>query len=147
VSWKDAAGARLSAADLDPYRGESSSRVLTPRPDAATKTALSALDAGLSAPEIADSVACLARALVLIGTAQDALEAARSDLRTRLLDYADAGYALRFATERQSTRMVFDHKAAIAELIHDLDIEAFTTHHRRLHITKRDTAVCAALFG
>jgi DNA polymerase III epsilon subunit-like protein len=147
VSWKDAAAAHLSTADLNAFRTESSTRVLTPRPDGALAAALSALDAELSASAIADSLACVARAAVLLREAHAALDAARTELRTALLHAADAGYALRHATLRDSTRSPIDYKAAVDALAPGADIAPFTTSRVSLHIAARNTFACAALFG
>ena len=79
ASWKDAASAYLSAGDLDAFRSESSTRVLTPHPDGAETEALSALDADLTADNIVNSTACIARAAVLLRTTRDTLDTVRAE--------------------------------------------------------------------
>ncbi len=122
VSWKDAAGAHLSARDLDAFRTESTTRVVTPRLDSAVTGRLNALDALLIAPGIADSMACVARALLLLRTTAAALDAARADLRSALLRYADDGYALSYTTLRESRRSSVDYQAAVTALARGADV-------------------------
>jgi DNA polymerase III epsilon subunit len=147
ISWKNAANAYLSPTDLDAFRTESASAVLTPRPDGAVTKALSALDAALSAPAIADSMACVARAVVLIRAREATLDGARAALRAALLQYVEAGYTLRHATLRHLTHAPVAYRAAVDALVRGADVAPFTTIRRSLHIAARNTSACAALFG
>jgi hypothetical protein len=147
ISWKDAANAHLSPADLDAFTTESASSVLTPRPDGAVAKALSALDAALSAPAIAGSTACVARAAVLLRATQAPLDAARAELRAALLQNVETGYALQHATLRHSTHPSVDYRAAVGALAPRADVAPFTTIRRSLRIAARNTSACAALFG
>jgi DNA polymerase-3 subunit epsilon len=147
ISWKDAAGEYLSPKDLQGFRSEAATRVLTPHPDVEVAARLGALGLAFDRPTVASSVACAVRALLLLRSLRKGLEAERGDLRQRVLQYVDDGYVLRYASLTDGMRTSIDYRGAMAVLARGADVEPFATRRSRLHVSVRDAASCEALFG
>jgi DNA polymerase-3 subunit epsilon len=147
VSWKDAAGAYLAPEVLSTFRSESQTRTLTPRPDAAVTARLDALQSAFAPPRIGASIACVVRGLLLLRWARNELETQRRTLRDLLMLHVNDGYLLRHATLADGVRTATDYRAAMATLARGANLEPFTSRHRRLSVSPRDPASCAALFG
>ena len=149
VAWKEAALAHIAHTDFASFQSEVRTRVLTPSAivHGEAQLPLRALEAVLGDHAETSSISDLAGALALLREARAQLQTIRHDLRAALLQFADAGYALRQTQLDDRLCVRTDYRAAVKALAADADLAPFATRAHALSVRRRDLARCEALFG